>query len=90
MNSITQKNINIMTPPLPSLSYRKENRNNSGFNGITENLRTNAFDLIANKEKIAQNLKCTKACRNVITLDKNGDFGVCYRRTVHSPTPERN
>jgi hypothetical protein len=42
-------------------------------------MRTTAFNIMGDKSKIAQNLKCTKGCRNVTTLDSEGNFGVCYR-----------
>jgi hypothetical protein len=43
-------------------------------------MRTTSFNIMGNKDKIAQTLKCTKGCRNVTTLDSEGHFGVCYRQ----------
>ena len=43
------------------------------------NERTEAFNHLADKERVASSLVCTKACRNVTTLNEKGEFGVCTR-----------
>ena len=41
--------------------------------------RTIAFNHMADKDKVAKALSCTKACRNIQRDPKTGKFGVCYR-----------
>ena len=42
-------------------------------------IRSDAFAKLDNKDELARSLKCTKACKNVITKTAEGDFGTCYR-----------
>lgn len=46
---------------------------------IVTNPRTIAFNHMANKDKVAKSLSCTKACRNIQRDPETGKFGVCYR-----------
>ena len=41
--------------------------------------RTIAFNHMADKDKMAKALSCTKACRNIQRNPETGKFGVCYR-----------
>ena len=42
--------------------------------------RTAAFNHMADKEKVAKSLTCTKACRNVTREKETGEFGMCWRK----------
>ena len=82
-------------PALSTAPLTKEQRRNIDETNLKYNLkstaesplssekvdeRTSAFNHMADKEKVAKSLTCTKACRNVARDKETGEFGVCLRK----------
>ena len=57
----------------------KSTTNNNITESPSSEQRTRAFSYLADKEKIASSLVCTKPCHNVTRLNDKGQFGVCMR-----------
>lgn len=74
----------LSTTPLTKDQRRKIHDSNlkshPDSSGEKVDERTAAFNHMADKEKIAKSLACTKACHNVVRDKETGEFGVCWRK----------
>ena len=61
-------------------SNLKSHSDSYGKNEEKVDERTAAFNHMADKEKVAKSLACTKACHNVVRDKETGEFGVCWRK----------